>query len=443
MTPEAAGADHGPLGILACAGTLPIEIATRTRAAGRNVHIVAIEGFAATGIEHFAHTWASLGQVGRMVTSLRRAGCRDLVIAGALRRPNLWRLRIDHGFIRSIGTVLRMTRGGDDSVLRLIVRYFEGEGFAVRGVDEVAPELLAPTGPMGRVVPDASAMRAIERAAALIGALGQYDVGQAVVAGPEAIVAVEGARGTDAMLDQLAAARAAGGAMQGPLVLVKQPKPGQELRIDLPAIGPRTVDLGAAAGLTGVAILSGQSLVLERAATIAGADRAGLFVTGYVRATREPAPPQATVRDVPWSLLGSRRPAARESRDIEIGRNVLDVLAAHDAGRAVVVAGEHVLALDAGLGIDVALAGVVRGSHWGLRVFKRRIGVLVVRATDVLGTDARTIAARVGAVEKAGLAGVAICESGDANSVDALVQACGSRSLFVVAAIGGWRGSVP
>jgi DUF1009 family protein len=130
--------DRDPLGILACAGSLPIEIAEAATNAGRSVHLVGIAGFAEPGIAAYSHTIVSLGQVGRMLSSLRGAGCRELVIAGALRRPNLLKVRVDHGFFRAIGTVLRLTRGGDDSVLRRIVRFFESEGFVVVGVDHSA-----------------------------------------------------------------------------------------------------------------------------------------------------------------------------------------------------------------------------------------------------------------------------------------------------------------
>ena len=260
MIPETPEAGSRPLGILAGSGQLPLAIAAAAHASGRPVHIVGIDGFADEEIAGYSHERVNLGQVGRMIRSFQSASCRDLVIAGAMRRPNLWGLKIDSGFFRSIGTVLKLTRGGDDSVLRRIVRFFEGEGFEVVGVDRVAPHLLAGIGALGRIEPQGEHMRAISRASALLRALGAFDVGQGAVGDGTRIVAVEGVRGTDAMLEQVRAwqADAAGETGDNPdlggAVLVKLPKPGQELRVDLPAIGPGTVERAHACGLAGIVV---------------------------------------------------------------------------------------------------------------------------------------------------------------------------------------------
>lgn len=278
--------DRGPLGILACAGSLPIEIAEAATKAGRGVHLVGIAGFAEPGIAAYSHEFVNLGQIGGMLSSLRRAGCRDLVIAGALRRPNLLKVRVDHGFFRAIRTVLRLTRGGDDSVLRRVVRFFEGEGFEVVGVDRIAPHLLAGIGALGSIEPRVEHLRAISRASALLRALGAFDVGQGAIGDGNRIVAVEGVRGTDAMLEQVrswhadAAGRTGDDRDLSGAVLVKLPKPGQELRVDLPAIGPGTVERAHACGLAGIVVAAGRALVLERAQMVAMADAHGLFVLG-------------------------------------------------------------------------------------------------------------------------------------------------------------------
>src|SRR5690606_24046934 len=122
-----------------------------------------------------------------------------------------------------IRTALSLTRGGDDSVLRRVVRFFEREGFEVVGVDQIAPHLLAPAGALGRLEPSSANARAVTRAAALLSALGAFDVGQGAVATEDRIIAVEGVRGTDEMLAQV---EAAGQPTHG-AALVKMPKPGQ------------------------------------------------------------------------------------------------------------------------------------------------------------------------------------------------------------------------
>ena len=430
---------QGPLGILACAGSLPVEIAEAARGSGRAVHIVGIEGFAEPEIAAYSHKIVNIGQVGGLLASLRQAGCRELVIAGALRRPNLLKIRVDHGFFRAIRTALSLTRGGDDSVLRRVVRFFEREGFVVVGVDSIAPHLLAPAGPLGRIEPSSAHVKAMSRAAGLLKALGTFDVGQGAVASEKRILAVEGVRGTGEMLEQVRLAREADGSgsslQTSGAVLVKMPKPGQELRVDLPAIGPRTVERSHACGLSGIVIAAGRALVIERARTIALADELGLFIVGIDSTHGDGTLPAAALpAPAAFRQIGGRRAGTSERRDAILGAQALAVLAAHEAGRAVVVLGEHVQRVDSALGIQRMLSGR-RPSHWGLRTFKRRMGVLVVAAVEDIGTDAESIDAVLALVGRAALAGIAISDRVDATSPLArlLVHAADRRRLFVIA----------
>lgn len=417
MMPEAGEAARRPLGILAGSGRLPLAIAAAAQATGRPVHIVGIDGFADKDIANYSHEHVNLGQVGRMIGSFQRAGCQDMIIAGALLRPNLWTLKIDGGFFRAIGTVLKLTRGGDDSILRRIVRFFEAQGFSVCGVPDVAPNLLAPTGALGRIEPTAEQRKAIARGTALVRALGAFDIGQAVVVTPSGVIAVEGVRGTDAMLHDAAEhARSVGGVRDG--VLVKLPKPDQEMRVDLPVIGPATIEAALHAGLAGVAIRAGQSLVLDQEETIRRADASGLFVIGLdgPEIAVESPPATVNVHGEAYVLAGRLAPTPADRTDITLGRRLMPVLARHDAGTAAVIAGEHVLAVNGALPVPSILRGIAAGSHWGRRVFRKRIGVLVVQRPDLIMDTARKPEDDDDPVDfawiaEAGLAGV-VCTSG-------------------------------
>ena len=280
--PDPAPALRPVLGILAGGGPLPGRVAAAAAAAGRAVFVVGLDGYAEPAVlAPFAHDWARLGAAGRILALLRAHDCRDLVLVGPVRRPSLLDLRPDGEGARLLARIGRAAFGGDDGLLAAIVRVLAEEGFRVLGAHEVLTEAVAPRGQLGRHAPDAQAMADIARGVAVAAALGAVDVGQGCVVQQGIVLAVEAIEGTDAML-----ARAAGLRRPGPGgVLVKLVKPGQERRADLPTVGPATAAAAAAAGLRGVAVEAGGTLLTDRAALVAAADAAGLFLIGIDPAT--------------------------------------------------------------------------------------------------------------------------------------------------------------
>jgi hypothetical protein len=271
--------NSAPIGVLAGGGSLPLEVARSIIERGRPVHIVGIRGEADDLIEAHPHTWVKWGEVGGILRAFAGAGCTSMVIIGAVHRPDLANVRLDLGAIRNLPLLLSLKVGGDDSILSTIVRFFERKGLTVLGAHEVAPDLVAREGVLGRHRPAKENSRDIARGSEVVHTLGRLDVGQGAVVARNYVLAVEAAEGTDDMLARAARLRQWGeGKRRG--VLVKMSKPGQELRVDLPTIGPRTIELAVKAGLAGVAIEAGRVLIAERAATIDVADQAGLFLVG-------------------------------------------------------------------------------------------------------------------------------------------------------------------
>jgi DUF1009 family protein len=217
---------------------------------------------------------------------LNRYGIGRVVMSGSVRRRPEWRevrptLRTLMKMPAAIRTLLS---GGDDTVLQMVIRLIEGNGRRVVGAHEIAPDLLAAVGPLGTAIPGEEDRRDINRAAEAAEMLGRLDVGQGAVAIGGRIVALEGLEGTDEMLERVAGLRAAGRiSPRRRGALVKLCKPQQDIRADLPAIGVSTVLNARKAGLAGVAVEAGRSLVLDRAAVIKAADEAGLFVCGIDR----------------------------------------------------------------------------------------------------------------------------------------------------------------
>lgn len=264
------------LGIVAGEGDLPARLVHVCRAANRDLFVLAIEGHTdPETVRCVDHAWSRLGAGGTALDLLRRAGVEELVMVGPIKRPSLLDLRPDFRTAQFLARIGGRALG-DDGLLRSVIGLLEDEGFRVRGIDEILQDLVATRGPYGALSPDAQAERDIARGVTVARALGEQDVGQAVVVQQGMVLAVEGIEGTDALLERCASLRRAGPGG----VLVKIKKPGQDHRVDLPTIGPATVRGAATAGLRGIAVEAGGALVVDRPRIVAAADAAGMFVVG-------------------------------------------------------------------------------------------------------------------------------------------------------------------
>jgi DUF1009 family protein len=287
---EAASQAGDPLGLICGAGTVPFAVADAVKRGGRPVVLFPLRGWAdAAAVRAWPHHWIALGQFGRFCRLARAERCRDLVLVGGLVRPSLRELRLDWGTLRQMPLIIRSFRGGDDHLLSGMGRMFEGAGFRLVGAHEAAPDITAPVGALGRLSPTAAMADDIARGFALLAAMSAFDVGQAAIVAGRRVLAVEAAEGTDAMLERVAAMRESSriALPAGAGMLVKAPKRRQDRRFDLPSIGPDTVIGAAKAGLAGIAVIAGATIVAEPQRIVEEADRAGLFVVGCPDAEAE------------------------------------------------------------------------------------------------------------------------------------------------------------
>jgi DUF1009 family protein len=270
--------------VVAGSGRLPVNVAESLALAGHAPFVVMLAGEAEaeSGLARFDRENLALEDIGGLLPLLKRRRVTHVVLAGGVsRRPHWRRIRLSLGLFRVLPKILAALARGDDGLLKAIVRELEAAGFKVAGAHEIVPDLLAPEGVLTRARPlkgDAADLDAALTAARAIGAL---DIGQAAVAIGGRVVALEGIEGTDGLLERVKDLRhhgRVGGRKRG--VLVKCAKPGQELRADLPAIGPATVDAAHAAGLAGIGVEAGHSLVLDFGELTKRADALGLFVVG-------------------------------------------------------------------------------------------------------------------------------------------------------------------
>ncbi|HLG82138.1 MAG TPA: UDP-2,3-diacylglucosamine diphosphatase LpxI [Bradyrhizobium sp.] len=272
-----------PVGVIAGGGVMPFAVADSLQQRGIAPVLFALRGACdSERLDRFRHHWISVGQLGRAKRLFRSEGCRDLIFIGTLARPALSEIRLDWGTLRVLGEVWTSFRGGDDHLLSGIGRILERDGFRMVGIKDIAPDLLTPEGCLTRTAPDADASADVALAREVLAALGPFDIGQAVVVIDRHVVGVEDIEGTDGLLARIASLREQRRirARESRGVLVKAPKRGQDLRFDLPTIGPRTVEGAARAKLAGIAVVAGSTLLADPQAMIDMADKAGLFVTG-------------------------------------------------------------------------------------------------------------------------------------------------------------------
>ncbi|WP_289150144.1 UDP-2,3-diacylglucosamine diphosphatase LpxI [uncultured Salipiger sp.] len=254
------------LALIAGQGALPRAVA---EASTERPLICALEPHAPEGLT--VDRSFRVERLGGFLHWLRRKGVRRICMCGRVQRPELRLSRLDWRTVLMLPAMRRALKRGDDGALRIVISLLEEQGFEIVGAHEAAPSLLPPEGVPTRAQPDEAA-----RTAALLGdrvsaEQGARDFGQAcVIRGTEVLAREDDATGTDAMIDTLTGAE--GG------VLYKAEKPGQDTRVDLPVIGPRTARGAIRAGLAGIVVSAGGVMVLDRDEVLSLLDEAGLFL---------------------------------------------------------------------------------------------------------------------------------------------------------------------
>ena len=271
------------LGIIAGLGGLPVSIAEAAQASGRPFHIFRLAGFEEPALSVFPCETVGIGQIGKLVKRLHAEGCTEVVFAGIVKRPSFTDIRLDMRGAKLLPRVVKAARNGDDALLRVIIGELESEGFSVIAAEEAAGDLRSGSGHLYGPAPDEAALADLRKAASIASAIGGLDIGQGCVVCDGLVLAVEAQEGTDRMLERVATLEAEirGSAALRRGVLVKRPKPIQERRIDLPTIGPSTVERAAACGLAGIGVEAGGALLIEREQIAALCETHGVFLYGF------------------------------------------------------------------------------------------------------------------------------------------------------------------
>lgn len=267
------------IAIISGRGALPRLLAEDAAARGRNYRVVTFAGVPVDWAAAHPNIEAQFEKLGALFSDMKAANCHEVVFAGGMARPKLNPLRFDATFAKLSVKLLPALKSGDDATLRVIVAAFEDAGFAVRPAHEILSELTVGEGILTQARPTDDDRADAKRAAEIARVLGAVDVGQGAVVAQGICLGAEAIQGTDAMLRSVADSPDFRPDPEGARgVLYKAPKPQQDWRVDLPAIGPDTIRNAAAAGLAGVVIQAGAVIVLDRAEVVRAADEAGLFL---------------------------------------------------------------------------------------------------------------------------------------------------------------------
>ena len=266
------------LGIIAGGGSLPAQLIKNCTEQHRPFFVLGLEGHVDEKLlENVPHKIVRLGAVGDALKTLKKEQAEEVIMAGSVGRPTLSSLRPDMTATMLIAKLGANIFSGDDALLGAIVKIMEGEGFTVVGVGDVCAHLLAGKGLLGKIRPNSQQKDDIARGMKAVAMLGELDIGQAVIVENGYVLGVEAAEGTAALIarcGELPQHEAGKG------VLVKCKKPKQDARADLPTIGIDTVEQAHAAGLSGIAVEAGGSLILDIEETLRLADKYKIFVVG-------------------------------------------------------------------------------------------------------------------------------------------------------------------
>jgi DUF1009 family protein len=271
----------GPIAVLAGAGQLPIQLVNHLERTGQEVRVLAFRGFAEAELQRHAHATVDLLDLKTIMSTLEGWRPQAVSLVGAVRRPGFSALLSAYSLLRNMHEVKEVITRGDDQVLRGAVMLLEERGHRVVGAHELAPDLVASRSLTGKLTPNADDRETIGFGLDLLISLSAFDIGQGAVIARRHVLAIEGPEGTDRMMRRVMKMRQSWFGLrrreEGGL-LIKAAKRGQDLRVDMPTIGPRTIVEAAKAGLSGIAIGAGSTFVLEQEKTLHTADRLGLFL---------------------------------------------------------------------------------------------------------------------------------------------------------------------
>lgn len=270
------------IGLIAGAGELPQCVVSAVIEAGHPLFVAALEGYEPPRGHNPDTESFGIAEFGRMTKTFRRHDCTHVCFAGHVERPDFQALKPDLKGLKKLPGAIKAARLGDDNLLQYVMAAYEDEGFVVISPQELCKDSLLPAGAITTKALTQSHRDDAEKACRIALNIGELDIGQGAVVCDGLVLAVEAQEGTDRMLERVAnlSPNLIGTTSQRRGVLAKMLKPGQDDRIDLPTIGPRTIELAGKAGLAGIVCEAGKAFIMSKDKAVSLADELGLFVVG-------------------------------------------------------------------------------------------------------------------------------------------------------------------
>ena len=266
------------VGLIAGDGSFPLEVAKSISQKNKEIFIIAIKGSASKDIERYPHLWIRIGQIGKAIRALKENNCKELILIGGVKKPNVWLLNPDFGALKLFFKLIVLPIKGDASILKTLLNFLEKDNkFKVVGAEKYISYLLMSKGLIAGEKINEQANIDIDIAVENCKNIGSKDIGQACVVVNGQIIASEDSSGTDKMLRGIISKEIR---FHNEGVLVKLAKPIQDRRVDLPAIGMQTIKLAKEIGLCGIAIEEKSSFISNKERVLEFANKNNIFIFG-------------------------------------------------------------------------------------------------------------------------------------------------------------------
>ena len=221
----------------------------------------------------------SIGQLGKAILILKKYECKKIIFAGKVSTPNFTNTKFDFRALYYLPRIIKGAKKGDASIIKVVINIFKKEGFKIISSTFFNPELLLKIGNYTKIKPDSFSKKDILKGKSIIIGQNRRKNGQGVVIRDSHVIAIEGLDGTDVMLtkaDVLLNRFSHRNKRKG--ILLKFPKRNQDLRVDLPTVGIKTVKKCAKIGLKGIVLKANQNIVLDRSKCISLANKNRMFI---------------------------------------------------------------------------------------------------------------------------------------------------------------------